>query len=65
MHAIHSFLAATFYGASIIALLAMTVPPMVPETGLTAEFGPVTVIAVEALETVVDGDDARRGREIS
>lgn len=61
MHAIHSFLAATFYSASIIALLAMTAPPTNP----TAEFGPVTVIAVEAPATVADSDGTQRAREIS
>jgi len=65
MRTIHSFLAATFYSTSIIALLAMTVPPTTPETGPTAELGPVTVIAVEAPETVADSGGTRRGREIS
>jgi len=61
MRAIHSFLAATFYSASIIALLAMTTPPTSP----TAELGPVTVIAIEAPGTVADSDGAQRAREIS
>lgn len=65
MHAIHSFLAATFYSASIIALLAMTAPPTNPTAGPTAEFGPVTVIAVEAPATVADSDGTQRAREIS
>jgi hypothetical protein len=65
MRTIHSFLAATFYSASIIALLAMTAPPTTPDAGPTAELGTVTVIAVEAPETVADGDGGRRGREIS
>jgi hypothetical protein len=65
MRTIHSLLAATFYSASIIVLLAMTAPPTTPEAGPTAELGPVTVIAVEAPETVANSGGARRSREIS
>jgi hypothetical protein len=65
MRAIHSFLAATFYSASIIALLAMTTPPTNTVVGPTAEFGPITVIAVEAPATVVDSDGTQQAREIS
>lgn len=65
MRAIHSFLAATFYSASIIALLAMTAPPTSRAARPTAELGPVTVIAVEAPATVADSDGAQRAREIS
>ncbi|MEJ2152015.1 MAG: hypothetical protein P8Y29_03450 [Gemmatimonadota bacterium] len=65
MRMIHSFLAATLYSASIIALLAMTTPPKNPAPGTTAEFGPVTIIAVEAPATVADGDGNQRTREIS
>lgn len=65
MRAIHSFLAATVYSASIIALLAMTTPPTNPAAGPTAEFGPVTVIAVEAPATVADSDGTKLAREIS
>jgi hypothetical protein len=65
MRAIHSFLAATFYSASIIALLAMTIPPTIPAAVPTVELGSVSVIAVEAPAAVVDSDGTQRAREIS
>jgi hypothetical protein len=65
MRAIHSFLAATFYSASIIALLAMTMPLTTPAAIPTVELGPVMVIAVEAPATVADSEGTQRAREIS
>lgn len=63
MRAIHAFLAATFYSASIIALLAMATSPLYT-AGPTAEFGPVTVIAVDAPATVANSDGTQPAREI-
>lgn len=65
MRAIHSFLAATSYSASIIALLAMTMPTTTGAAEPTVELGAVTVIAVEVPATVADNDGTQRAREIS
>ncbi len=43
---------------SLAALLAMTVPEPSSEGVLTAELGPVTVIAVETPPVMASGDDS-------
>ncbi len=47
MRVLYSVIAAAVSAFSLAALLAMTVPPAPSDGKLTAELGPITVIAVE------------------
>lgn len=58
MRVLYSVLSVAVGAFSLAALLAMTVPEPSPGGVLTAELGPVTVIAVETPPALATGDDS-------
>jgi hypothetical protein len=58
MRVLYSVFAVAVGTFSLAALLAMTVPNPSSEGVLTAELGPVTVIAVEAPPVLASGDES-------
>ena len=63
MRLIYSLAAVAFSTFSLAALLAMTVSTTAPESRLTAELGPVTVIAVEEPPAFATGGDELEMKE--
>ena len=63
MRVLYALLGVTVSAFSLAALLAMTVPAPSSEGKLTAELGPVTVIAVETPPAFASSDDALEMKE--
>jgi len=58
MRVLYSVFAVAVTGFSLAVLLAMTVPEPSSEGRLTAELGPVTVIAVETPPLLASSDES-------